>query len=161
MITQKELKFVLNYNPGTGIFTWLVDRNWKIKKGSIAGSINGAEYVQITIYRNVYLAHRLAYLFMNGEWPENYIDHRNTIRADNRWMNLRDATNRQNSYNSGVRAKNKTGHKGVRECHNKYRADIRAGGKVVFLGSFDTVEEASEAYQKKATELHGAFLHSQ
>ena len=92
MITQEELKELLDYNPETGLFTWNVYNN--IKNKTTAGTFNDG-YIQIKIKQKIYQAHRLAWLYVYGEWPKGQIDHINGIRDDNRIENLRDVTNRE------------------------------------------------------------------
>ncbi|MFA5378813.1 MAG: HNH endonuclease [Dehalococcoidia bacterium] len=108
MLTQAELKAVLKYDKTTGIFTWRVPR-MKMRVGDKAGCINGEGYVNITIDRKQYGAHRLAVLYVEGYFPEETVDHKNRIRSDNRYKNLQQATfqcqNRNKSYiqnSSGV-----------------------------------------------------------
>ena len=86
MISQGELKEVLEYNPDTGVFIWRKPNGNRVKVGNVAGnkSVNG--YIRIKIKKE-YLAHRLAYLYMIGNFPENDIDHINHIKDDNRWVN--------------------------------------------------------------------------
>jgi len=88
MLTQSQLKEILTYNPDTGIFTWLVASNGRIRVGDIAGTTDNG-YVRIMIERTKYRAHRLAWLYVHGESPKEQIDHINHIRDDNRINNLR------------------------------------------------------------------------
>ena len=92
-LTQEKLKTLLNYNPETGIFTW------KKRNQNISGTINNKGYVVIQINNKIYLAHRLAWLYMTGLWPKNDIDHFNQVRTDNRFFNLREATRKENCQN--------------------------------------------------------------
>lgn len=164
MLTQSELKEVLHYDPETGYFTWLKTTNSRAVKGSIAGWNWDGHYgrkgnVQITYNKQKYAAHRLVWLYVYGEWPENEIDHINRVRHDNRLCNLREATHSQNMANHAIRSTNKTGFKGVyfdKFC-GKYRATCSVDGKRFYLGSFNTVEEAAIAYDEKAKELQGEF----
>jgi hypothetical protein len=158
VLTQKRLKELLNYDQETGAFTWLVAPNGRIHVGQIAGSQNADGYIQIKIDRVTHRAHRLACLYMTGKWPEEEIDHRNTVTSDNRWKNLREATRVLNAQNSRrARKVNKSsGLLGVTQ-RNKgrgFQARIRFEGKEKRLGTFSTAEMAHEAYVKAKRELH-------
>lgn len=158
MITQEYLKSILNYDPETGLFTWLVQKGKRVKIGQKAGIISEG-YIKIKIDGKKYFAHRLAWLYMTGEWPKDEIDHKNTIRGDNRWENLREATSQQNSFNISIRVNNKSGFKGVYKYkHYGYRAAINFNGKITMLGLFATAKEAHEAYVKAAKEIFGEFF---
>ena len=159
MIAHKELIKILEYSPDTGLFTWKYSRSSRAMQGTTAGTLCLDGYVSIHLNKKIYRAHRLAWLYCFEEWPENYIDHINGIRHDNRLDNLREATYIENSHNIKVHKDNKVGIKGVyyNKLNNNYRAQIRYNGKTLSLGSFKTVEEAAAAYNAKAIELHGQF----
>jgi hypothetical protein len=157
MLTQERLKELLHYNPETGIFTWRVCRQ-AIKNGSVAGTVNGRHYVQIVLDRRIYLAHRLAWLYMRGAFPSS-IDHRDGNPSNNAWNNLRLATALQNGKNRKRSTKNTTGFKGVSWWRKvgKYAAEIRVDGKRIWLGHFDTAHEAYQVYCRAAQKYHGEF----
>ena len=162
MISQAQLKEVLEYNPDTGVFIWRKPNGNRVKVGNVAGnkSVNG--YIRIKIKKE-YLAHRLAYLYMIGNFPENDIDHINHIKDDNRWVNLRAATSAQNRANTKKRINNKAGYKGV--CWDKQKkkwcANITHISKHMHIGYYTTPQEAAEAYNKKAIELFGEFAYTE
>lgn len=89
---QETLKAVIHYDPETGIFT-------NLKNGKKMGGINANGYVIVCVKRKGYRAHRLAFLYMEGNLPPDQVDHINGIRADNRWKNLRHATSAENAKN--------------------------------------------------------------
>lgn len=153
MITQKELKELLQYNENTGIFTWKISTNFKIKIGNIAGTLHKNGYIYIQIKNRLYMAHRLSWLYVYGEWPKNQIDHINGIRSDNRIENLRDVTQRENQQNY---KKHRDGHL-VGTTYNKQRqkwlAQITINKKPVYLGRYNTQQEAHEAYLKFLKEV--------
>lgn len=118
-LTVEQLKEELHYDPPTGVWTWLYlerkGKRWnKQYSGKQAGYIaNTDSYVRIWLRENRYLAHRLAWFYMTGEWPRE-IDHKNRIRFDNSWPNLRDVTTSENHRNMPKNATNKSGITGVR-----------------------------------------------
>ena len=155
MITQAELHFAVNYNPETGIFTWKTPRK-KVIVGTQAGSLDKEGYIILTINQISYRAHRLAWLYIHGEWPK-FIDHINEIKHDNRICNLRNVTHSENMQNkSKPQSNNTTGYIGVsfNKKRKHYTAVIKINGKTHYLGSFKTAEEANEARQKAKLIYH-------
>lgn len=149
-ITQKELKATFYYNPMTGIFIWKKRNCQRRRIGDIAGSIRKNGYCVITVNSQLYLAHRLAWLYIYGEWPEFEIDHRNMNPTDNRIKNLRKATPAQNKWNTKAKKNNKLGIKGVSldKRNNKYQAVFVRNGQRIHLGHFNTPEEAAKVYNE-------------
>lgn len=131
-ITQTEIKNILRYNELTGEFSWLDGANKSCPVGNFS---NG--YIVITLNCIGYRAHRLAWLYVNGSFPNNQIDHINGIRDDNRIINLRDVTQAVNAKNSKIASNNTSGFKGVEWIpnRNKWRALISSKGKKINLGS--------------------------
>ena len=158
-LTAERLRELLRYDPGTGIFSWLIWRSRSARAGDIAGHVYSNGYVYIKIEGRNYLAHRLAWLYMTGEWPKDEIDHENTIRSENWWDNLREATGFQNKANTKKSAANTSGLKGVsfHRRSNKWMAQIKSQGRHHYLGLFDAPEAAHAAYANAARRLHGAF----
>lgn len=159
MLTQSELKKVLSYNPDTGIFTRISATN-KVRIGDIAGTKHVSGYMQICIKRKLYKSHRLAWLYIYGEFPVKQIDHINRVKDDNRIINLRLASPSENSCNQEKRPNNKSGFKGVSICKNgKYEARSCYNGKHVRFTGFKTAKDASIAYNRYAKEHHGVFYY--
>jgi hypothetical protein len=155
MLTQEELKLLVNYDQETGLFTWKVKRQGKIK--SNLGWITDKGYVEICIAGKRLKAHRWAWFYVYGELPKQ-IDHINCNKTDNRLCNLRIVTNKQNHENRGAQKNNTSGFKGVTHFENKWRSQIMHNRKNYYIGLFDTAKEAHIAYKKKANEL---FTHYQ
>lgn len=154
-ISCAELKTLLHYNPEAGVFTRLVRTSNRIKVGDVAGGLNAGGYVQIRIHGVLQQAHRLAWLYMTGQWPEHEIDHRNTIPSDNRWENLRETPHKMNSENQRrAHTNNRSGLLGVYRRQTKFVAEVRVNGKKHFLGYFDTPEVAHAAYLDAKRKLH-------
>lgn len=161
-ISAERLKEVLDYNPETGVFRWKIYANKNVAHiGSEAGFIQTHKTGQrrkIGVDKKKYMAHRLAWLWMTGEWPPFEIDHEDTDGLNNQWVNLRCATPMQNMSNQGVRVNNTSGFKGVSRFRDKYWvAEIRARGKRHRLGYFKTAEEARVAYCEATNRLNGDF----
>lgn len=157
-LTWQRLHELLSYDPQSGIFVWKVT-GYRIQAGQVAGSPHKKGYVSIMLEQRNYLAHRLAWLYMTQEWPAETIDHRNRIRTDNTWANLRPASYSQNNANTGLKSINTSGAKGVSWDRNrgKWKAQITISGRNCFLGRFNSIDEAAEAYQMKASLLWGDF----
>lgn len=158
-LTHVRLQELLHYDPETGVFTWRVDRTGKAKAGTVAGSLNTRGYVNIYIDGVPHRAHRLAWFYMQGRWPNPGVDHENTVKSDNRWLNLREATQKDNNGNSNIRKDNKSGFKGVcfHKASGKYTATITLNRKPTHLGCFTSKEEAAAAYATAAREHFGEF----
>lgn len=158
-LTAECLRAALNYDPDTGEFRWRAPRK-SIRVGDLAGKIvSGTGYRSIKIDGRQYLAHRLAWLYINGVWPSEFIDHINGSKDDNRWANLREATRTQNAANQGVSRANRSGYKGVHWHINmsKWVAAIKVHGRRKHLGYFDKIEDAAHAYAVAAPKFHGKF----
>jgi len=158
---QKLLNAELRYAPDTGIFTWVRSGRGRWKRaGEVAGSLHSGGYIRIGVLGIDFFAHRLAYLFMTGDWPANEVDHINGVRSDNRWGNLRSATCAENRRNcAGHPSRLISQFKGVTSEHrsNRFKAQITVNGKTFKLGHFDNEVDASAAYQRAATAMHGEF----
>jgi hypothetical protein len=165
-ISAELLRSLLHYEPDTGVFTWKrrpdARAAWNTRyAGKVAGFdwlvCPGLLYRSIRIFDWPFLGHRLAWIYMTGEWPA-MIDHRDSDGLNNRWENLRPATKAQNAANTGICKTNTTGFKGVSPCKSgKFRATIRRDGRQVWLGRYATAEEASIAYRRAAAARHGEY----
>ena len=162
MLTQEQLKTKLIYSPDTGEFSWVDSCNVRAKLGKKPGSLTNHGYISIRLFGNSYLAHVLAWIYMKGSMPSSKLDHIDTNKTNNRWGNIRPATNAQNVQNTGLRAHNKSGFKGVSwyKSRSKWKAECQANGKRKHIGYFEKIEDAAFAYAKVAKELHGEFYHA-
>jgi HNH endonuclease/AP2 domain len=166
MITAKQARELLEYDPDTGVLTWKrraevtrEDRIFNARFAEKPAGYRDVRYVSVRIGKVNYYAHRLIWLIVTGKWPDAEIDHANREGHDNRLFNLREATHSQNSANRKTRATSKSGVKGVRwhDETKKWMAYIRINGRQVYLGLFSTVEAASAAYAKAASDTHAEF----
>ena len=160
MFTQDDLKKVLKYNSKTGIFTWNVNGRKGVKIGNIAG-FNIRGYKAVYIYGKNYYLHRLAFLYVYGEYPNCDIDHINRNKHDNKILNLRKVDESTNSQNqTKAHSNNKTGVLGVTISSNsgKYRAIIKVSGKNMHLGYFKNLDDAKNAYLKAKKIYHQGYV---
>ena len=158
-LTAELLREHLHYCPETGIFTWIKPRAPGVRFGDVAGNKMADGYWVVCIFSHRHKAHRLAFLYMTGNFPEAMVDHINGNKSDNRFINLRQATNAQNKRNTPKRRDNTSGFKGV--VFSKYGRWIAQcnSDKGSYLGSFDTAEEASICYNEHAKKIYGEFYH--
>lgn len=160
VLTAERLREIVHYSPETGLLTWLISPTLSVKVGDVACTGKPGSYQALQFQHRLYKAHRLAWLYMTGAWPVLSVDHKNRIRDDNRWDNLREATRVQQRANQLVTSP--TGYKGVCFVPGKarpYRVVIYlADGKRRHLGYFATVEAAANAYAAAAIERHGEFV---
>ena len=155
MLTQEYLKSRLRYDPETGRFVWIRIRKGHSLLNRRAGTTQSNGYVYIMIDNKSYLAHRLAFLYVYGFLPK-FLDHINRKKDDNRIVNLRKCTHSQNLSNSKHR-QSRSGVRGVYHNDSGFKALIRYNGKLIYLGTFKTPEDASTAYRAKKVELFGEF----
>lgn len=157
-ITQERLKYLLHYDTETGIFTRRVDVGRNAKEGAVVGCPNDKGYLRVVLDGRLYALHRLAVLYVDGFVPDGDVDHANGDKSDNRWVNLRACTRSQNLANKNVQTNNSCGLKGASKDRNgKWRAQISKDNKKIFLGLFDTPQEAHEAYILAANQYHGEY----
>ena len=157
-IDCNQLKEILEYQPETGLFFWKKGIQGIIK-GSKAGHLSKDGYVDIRIKKRLYPAHRLAWLMMTGNWPDNFIDHINRIKSDNRFVNLREATKAENAQNTDLPSNNTSGYKGVvwHKPNKNWCAQIFINKKHIHLGSFENLQDAINARIEAEKEF---FTHS-
>lgn len=172
--TQAYLCEILLYNPATGKLTWkrrpaeqFKDTNacnaWN---GRFAGTDAGTTHVDsrgrkrriVTIDWITYKTSRLIWKMVTGNDPTAEIDHKDLDSLNDRWDNLREANGNQNMQNRAMQANNTTGFKGVYRHRDRFQAKISVNGKMYSLGTYDTAEQAHEAYCAVAEEQRGEFF---
>ena len=165
-LTAEHLRAVVDYDPETGVFRWKrrpdYPLNWNRRfVGAIAGSkmtINGKTYWAIRIDDCLHRAHRLAWLYVHGEWPKRTIDHEDGDGLHNWIDNLREATQRQQTFNRPVQSNSVSGIKGIQKRGNSYRVRVTANGKTM-TRSFVDLDRAKEWHTRMSRFAHGPFAH--
>jgi len=162
ILTADLLREVVYYDPATGVFTWR-NRRRQMPAGSLAGTPNPDGYWYIKIDGKRYPAHRLAWLYVYGEWPSGFLDHKDCNKENSCIENLRLASKSQNGANRRQCSHNTSGYKGVswHRQNNKWSAGTRVNGIRHHLGYFDTPEAAHAAYVDAAKRLHGEFARAE
>lgn len=153
LLDADELRRVLRYDPITGIFTWKARLANHLKIGDVAGTVHARGYIAIGIRGKYYYGHRLAWLYITGDWPQEHIDHVDGNPHNNKWANLREASNIENLQNrAGPARHNKSGELGIywEESKKRWYASIRVNKKTKNLGRFK--EKADAVAVRKAAE---------
>lgn len=158
-LDHEYLVNTLSYDPDTGIFVWKKRLSNRAMPGKIAGYIRkGSRYTIISIGRKFFYAHRLAWFYVHGEWPECTIDHIDRNPGNNSIKNLRKAEHSQNAVNKGVRKTSTVGLKGVwRTSSGRFASYVGPASNRIRVGLFDTAEEAHAAYVVAAKKMYGEF----
>lgn len=160
------IRSVMDFNPDTGKFLWKprtdVNQVWNSRYAGTPAldTMLTIGYMSGTLLRKRYLAHRVAWAYYYGSWPESEIDHINMVRHDNRISNLRPASKSENMCNRGKQSNNTSGFKGVsfHKATGKWDARICVNNNKKFIGLFETPKLAHDAYCQKAKELHKEFM---
>lgn len=159
-LTAQRLRDLLDYDPDTGVFTYRVNHGL-MKAGTPAGCPMKRGNHSIGIDRRRYATHRLAWLYMRGEWPHGEIDHVDGNPLNNAWANLREVNSAQNKQNQRrARVDNQSGFLGVhfhgpdKYGRARWRARIQLAGRSIHVGLFATAEEAHAAYVEAKRRLH-------
>lgn len=153
----ETIKRVFRYEPEAGLLFWRETVGQRAQAGSVAGRVHSNGYVIVRFRKRSYSVHRIAYAIMKGVWPENEVDHRDRVRSNNRWKNLRAATDAQNAVNV-VRSRKYDLPRGAHRIGGRFMAIAHGNGRRHYLGCFGTPEAAAEAYREAASRMHGDFL---
>ena len=157
-ITHEVFVSIYDYNEQTGVFTYKV-RRAAMHPGDRAGCTVAGGYRAINVLGCLILEHILAWFYMTGEWPDHLVDHRNRVRSDNYWENLRPTDYSYNRFNSSVFGPNRGVWKVVRKDGSVvWRVATTVRGVRTYHGSYINLEEARAVYAAKAKELHGEFF---
>jgi len=165
-LTAEDVRSRLTYNPDTGALTRraFIDAGGRCHPERPVRMMGAtSRYIQISLYGQPYLVHRVIYLMVTGRWPKYDMDHINGDVRDNRWANLRAASRSQNCANRGAAPSNRSGYKGVSLCADTglWRARIKFKGKQTCLGRFASASEAHAAYGKAAKRVHGPYARTE
>jgi len=157
-LTQAKVRRLFEYNPMTGVLTWKIKYSRKVVVGTAAGGLDVLGYVVIGIDGEKQYAHRVIWLWMTGNVPKK-VDHKDTVKSNNVWGNLRIATQSQNAMNAKLSVSNTSGYKGVyfHKGAQKWCAFIGLNGRSCYLGLFETAAEAHSAYMAAATAAQPEF----
>lgn len=157
-LSADRLREILTYDPETGIFRCRVQRG-KLRIGDIPGDTShpgGYRVMRLGFSR--YLAHRLAWLYVYGVWPEGEIDHIDGNTDNNSIGNLRAATSQQNKWNRPtVRSDSKFGVRNIRPRGNGFRVRIFEGRKLVYNRQYKSLEMAIAVRDKQLAAFRGEF----
>jgi hypothetical protein len=158
-LTAERVRELLLYDPETGLFTWRIAVGDRYQAGTPAGSFTHKGYRSIYIGGFNYPAHRLAWLYVTGQWPTKDIDHIDQDKANNRFANLRDVSRSANMQN--VKAPHKDNALGVRNVYlcewnipRPYCVRFTLDGKCVYQKYVATLEEAAKVAEETRLKLH-------
>lgn len=178
LATPEQLRELLTYDPETGRLYWrerpieLFAESEKRSKEATRKAWNNqfkdkeaftttmrSGYKQGAVFNRLLFAHRVAWAIHHGKWPEDQIDHINGCRSDNRIINLRGASNAENSRNQRLKSSNTSGFKGVSyiSARSKWQAQIVVDGNKIHLGLFTSAESAHDAYATASAKHHKNF----
>lgn len=172
--SQETVRLYLDYDPATGVATkrklprecFKTDASHKSHLTRDAGKVVGCKsangYLFAMVAGVTYPLHRLIWVLMNGDIPEGlYVDHKNGVRDDNRWENIKELVNwSQNQRNAGIRKDSLSGYKGVKRLKSgRYWARVTPpeGGQQISLGVYDTAEEAHVVVMKYNKDTFGKY----
>lgn len=157
-LTVERVKCLFIYDPDSGVFTRRVQvSNQHV--GDTVGCLGKRGYLVANIDGKIQYLHRVAWLYMTGSWPVKKLGHKNRIKTDNRWDNLRIASDYQNASNTSRKNKSNTDVRGVYFCTrtSMYVAEVRHRGKRVLYKRYKTLEEAKCVVEQIRSKYHGEF----
>jgi hypothetical protein len=143
---------LFDYDEETGLLRWKISPASNVFAGTEAGSVSIRGYKRLVYKQRWYLVHRVVWLVATGAWPKNGLDHLNGNTSDNRLCNLREASHRSNAQNCKIHREGHLPGTTFNKKAGRWYAQVRDGKKKVYLGAYDTNEEAHEAYKKYLTQ---------
>jgi hypothetical protein len=160
--SQERLRELFEYRDHESQpFIWKISLSNRVKIGDVAGcSTSVSGYCQVGIDDTYLRIHRLVWIYHNGDIPDKmFVDHIDGDKLNNRIENLRLATRSQNQHNCKKQSNNTSGVKGIgwNKQRKKWRARITINGKSIWLGYYNTIEEAEAAITAARNNLHGEF----
>lgn len=156
MLTQEKLKDILWYEKDTGEFIWKVDYS-NVSRFDTAGYVDDKGYRKIEINHKPYFAHRLAWLYEYGEFPNGVVDHIDRNPSNNAISNLRIATRSQNAFNRPASKNNKLKRKNIYERKGKFMVQLRVNYKLMHFGTFEDLELAELVAIEAREKYHGEY----
>lgn len=127
-----------------------------VKNGDVAGRKNSQGYWEVSVDSVRYKVHRIVYYMKTGEDPLEFdVDHQMGDLSDN--INVRKVTKSQNLANSRPRKNGSSRFKGVSKAGKRWAVEIQVRGQRMYVGRFDSEEDAARAYNKVAIEHFGEF----
>lgn len=160
MITRDQLKELISYDPQTGICIRInVPKYQPYLTGKPAGSRRKDNRLVMKVNNKSKFMSHWIWLYMTGELPPKnmVIDHLDRDPSNDRWNNLRLATPQENMRNLSIGKSNKSGIPGVYFSKNKWTAQISLDEKQIYLGSYDTKENAIQARKTAELQYFGNF----
>ena len=146
LLTQKYLKEELHYNPDTGEWRWRSHKGGR-RKNLIAGSVSQEGYAIVSIGGVIYSAHRLAWFYMTGSWPEGVINHIDYNKLNNAFENLEDVPQRRNAQHAKAKPRfvSTSNYNGVQysKMNKRWEAFVRVDGKIIGLGERISEDQAA------------------
>lgn len=157
-VSQSRLHYLFDYEVDSGRFIRKIKTAGRVRVGDNAGTRHNKGYWLIMVDGVLYLRHRLAWLYVTGEWPEHEVDHVDMDRANDAWSNLRAATASENQSNRRIRPDNKIGLKGVsRASRTTFWSSVSHQGKTTYLGTTTCPAAAHLRYVVEADKLFGEY----
>lgn len=149
-LTAEYLRRRYHYEIVTGRF-------YSLRTGKNIKGHTSKGYLEVRVKGTRYRVHRLAFLWVTGEWPENLVDHINRVPSCNAWHNLRDVTNSENLWNTKGRAS--SGVKGVYKVkgYELWTGTVMKQYTKHYAGCYPTIDEAAAAVRMLREQLHGEF----
>lgn len=142
-VNKETLNSLFIYDPESGLVTRRIFVNSRAKEGDVVGSMSASGYLQVRIANSNYPLHRIIWVMIYGYMPENFIDHINRVRDDNRLCNLREVSSYCNMRNASRQKRNRSGVTGV--CWTKdevWQVTISDFNRSTYLGRFNVFTEA-------------------